>query len=165
MWYRVQLAQNFKIILYMALWMKQNQRMYNFRPANCHIGKEGEWMYTSTLALTLALDLCRKLSPPSGRFTPPGMTPVPFVQEAGWAPEPVWTGAGKLVRTGIGFSDRPACNESLYWMRYPGPRNGLHFHVLLNIIDMRRLTTGLPSEKCVVRQFRRCAKVYLHKPR
>jgi len=32
---------------------------------------------------------------------------------------------------------------------------------------MRRLTTGIRSEKCVVRRFRRCANVtvYLHKPR
>jgi hypothetical protein len=36
-----------------------------------------------------------------------------------------------------------------------------------NNIGMRRLTTGIFSEKCVVRQFRRCAKVRvnLHKPR
>ena len=27
------------------------------------------------------------------------------------------------------------------------------------------LTTGIVSEKCVVRQFRRCANMYLHKPR
>ena len=31
--------------------------------------------------------------------------------------------------------------------------------------DMRRLTTGIRSEKCVVRRFRRCANVYFHKPR
>jgi len=31
--------------------------------------------------------------------------------------------------------------------------------------DMRRLTTGIRSEKCAVRRFRRCANVYLHKPR
>jgi len=31
--------------------------------------------------------------------------------------------------------------------------------------DSRRLTTGICSEKCVVRRFRRCANVYLHKPR
>jgi len=30
--------------------------------------------------------------------------------------------------------------------------------------DMRLLTTGMRSEKCVVRRFRRCANVYLHKP-
>jgi len=31
--------------------------------------------------------------------------------------------------------------------------------------DMRRLTTGIRSEKCVVRRFRRCANVYWNKPR
>ena len=31
--------------------------------------------------------------------------------------------------------------------------------------DMRRLTTGIRSEKCVFRRFRRCTNVYLHKPR
>ena len=31
--------------------------------------------------------------------------------------------------------------------------------------DTRRLTTGIRSQKCVVRGFRRCANVYLHKPR
>ena len=30
---------------------------------------------------------------------------------------------------------------------------------------MSHLTTGMRSEKCVVRRFRRCANVYLHKPR
>jgi len=33
------------------------------------------------------------------------------------------------------------------------------------ISDMRRLTTAILSEKCVVRRFRRCANVYLHWPR
>lgn len=31
--------------------------------------------------------------------------------------------------------------------------------------DTRRLTTGIGSEKCVIRQFRRCANEYLNKPR
>ena len=31
--------------------------------------------------------------------------------------------------------------------------------------DMRHLTAGIRSEKCVVRRFRRCANVYLYKPR
>jgi len=30
--------------------------------------------------------------------------------------------------------------------------------------DRRYLTTVLRSEKCVVRRFRRCTNVYLHKP-
>ena len=31
--------------------------------------------------------------------------------------------------------------------------------------DTRRLTTGIRSGNCIVKQFRRCANVYLHKPR
>jgi len=30
---------------------------------------------------------------------------------------------------------------------------------------MLYLTTGIPSEKCVVRRFRRCTSAYLHKSR
>ena len=37
---------------------------------------------------------------PRPHFTP-GKDPVPIVQEAGWAPGPVWTGAGNLAPTGI----------------------------------------------------------------
>ena len=37
-----------------------------------------------------------------GRTLPPGKDPVPFVQEAGWAPGPVWTG-GKFRHTKIFF--------------------------------------------------------------
>jgi len=33
---------------------------------------------------------------------------VPIVQEAGWAPEPVWTDAENLAPTGIRSLDRPA---------------------------------------------------------
>jgi hypothetical protein len=33
-----------------------------------------------------------------GRFAP-GKIPIPFVQEAGWALEPVWTGMGLDPRT------------------------------------------------------------------
>jgi len=31
--------------------------------------------------------------------------------------------------------------------------------------DMHHLTTGIHSEKCIIRQFRRYAYTYLHKPR
>jgi hypothetical protein len=36
---------------------------------------------------------------------------VPTVQEAGWAPGPVWTGAETLALTGIRFPDRPTRSE------------------------------------------------------
>jgi len=54
-------------------------------------------------------------------FTP-GKDPVPIVQEAVWAPEPVWTGAENLASTGIRSPGLPARSESLYRLNYPGPR-------------------------------------------
>jgi hypothetical protein len=38
----------------------------------------------------------------------PGKDPVSIVQEAGWTPAPVWTGAGNLAPTGIRSPDRLA---------------------------------------------------------
>ena len=46
----------------------------------------------------------------SCRFTP-GKDPVLIVQETGWAPGPVWTGAEDLVPTGIRSPDRPARSD------------------------------------------------------
>ena len=53
-------------------------------------------MYSSTLPSPLALDAGGQSAPRPGRFTP-GKDPVPVVQEAGWAPGPVWTGAENLA--------------------------------------------------------------------
>jgi hypothetical protein len=63
-------------------------------------------------------------TPRAGRFTP-GKDPVPIVQEAGWAPGPVWTGAENLAPTGFRSPDRPARSESPYRLHYPGPRKKL----------------------------------------
>jgi hypothetical protein len=52
----------------------------------------------------------------------PGKDSVPIVQEAGWAPRPVWTGAENLAPTRIRFTDRPAPSQSLYRLSYPAPR-------------------------------------------
>ena len=52
---------------------------------------------------------------------PPGKDPVPTVQEAGWAPGPVWTNAEYLAPTEIRSPDRPARSESLYRLCYPIP--------------------------------------------
>ena len=51
----------------------------------------------------------------------PGKDPVPIIQEAGWAPGPVWTGAENLAPTGIRSLDRPARSQSLYRLSYPSP--------------------------------------------
>ena len=51
---------------------------------------------------------------------PPGKDPVPIVQEAVWAPGPVWTGAEYLAPTRIRSPDRPTLSESLYRLSYRG---------------------------------------------
>ena len=61
-------------------------------PITGHEGPDGEYRYSSILSLTSA---------PGGVggqrhapcALPPGKDPVPIVQEAGWAPGPVWTDA------------------------------------------------------------------------
>jgi hypothetical protein len=62
-------------------------------------------MYSSTLSLTWALSVGGWSSPRPGRFTP-RTDPVPIVYEAGWAPEPVWTGAEHLPLPSLGFDPR-----------------------------------------------------------
>jgi len=44
---------------------------------------------------------------------------LPIVQEPGWAPGPVWTGAENLAPTGIQSPDHPARSKSLYRLSYP----------------------------------------------
>jgi hypothetical protein len=57
-------------------------------PRTGHESPEGELMYSSTFALTLALDGSGWSTSRPGRFIP-GKGPVPNVQQAGWAPGPV----------------------------------------------------------------------------
>ena len=56
-------------------------------------------------------------STPRPHFTP-GKDPVPIVQEARWAPGPVWTG-GKSRPHRDSIPDRPARSQSLYRLSYP----------------------------------------------
>ena len=79
-------------------------------PITGHEGPEGEQMYSSTLPSTSVLDGGRWSAPRPGRFTP-GKHPVPTVQEAGWAPGPVWTGAENLAPTGFRSPDRPSRSD------------------------------------------------------
>jgi len=51
-------------------------------------------------------------------FTP-GKDAVPFVQEAGWARRPVWTGAENHAPNGIRSPDLPARSQLLYRLSYP----------------------------------------------
>ena len=47
-----------------------------------------------------------------------GKDSVPIVQEAGWAPGPVWTGTEYLAPTGIRSPDLPVRNQPLYRLSY-----------------------------------------------
>jgi hypothetical protein len=61
-------------------------------PATRHGGAWGERKYSSYSFLTSALDRGEWSESRPGRALPLGKgPPVPIVQEAGWAPEPVWT--------------------------------------------------------------------------
>jgi hypothetical protein len=55
-------------------------------------------------------------STPRPHFTP-GKDPVRILQEAGWAPGPVWTGGKSRPRVDS-IADRPARSQSLYRLSY-----------------------------------------------
>jgi hypothetical protein len=55
-----------------------------------------------------------------GRTLPPKKDPVPILQEAGWAPEPVWTG-GKSRPHRDSIPDRPARSSVAIPSKLPGP--------------------------------------------
>jgi hypothetical protein len=61
---------------------------------------------------------------PRPLFTP-RKDPVPIVQEAGWAPGPVWTGAENLDLTRIRYPDHLAHRQSLYQLHYPAHASSL----------------------------------------
>ena len=81
--------------------------------------ERGIEVYICNLYLTSALVVGGWLTPRPGRFTS-GNNPVPVVEEAGWTPEPVWTGAESLAPTEIRSPNRTARTESLYRLSYPG---------------------------------------------
>ena len=64
----------------------------------------------------------------------PGRDPVPTVQEAGWTPEPVWTGAENLASTGIRSPDRPSRSSVAIPTELLGP---LHLGGSHNIQELR----------------------------
>jgi len=59
-------------------------------------------------------------STPRPNFTP-GNDPVPIVQEAGWAPGPIWTG-GKSRPHRDSIPDRPARSSVAIPIELPGPQ-------------------------------------------
>jgi hypothetical protein len=72
-----------------------------------------------SIALLSELDEGGWSTPRPGCFTP-RKDPVPTVQEVGWAPGPVLTGAENIASAGVRSPHRPARSESLHRLRYPG---------------------------------------------
>jgi len=66
-----------------------------------------------------------------GRTLPPGKEPVPILQEAGWAPGPVWTG-GKSRPHRDSIPNRPARSQSIYRLSYWAHQHLLHACLLSN---------------------------------
>ena len=66
-------------------------------------------------------------STPRPHFTP-GKDPIPILQEAGWAPGPVWTG-GRSRHHRDSIPDRPARSQSLYRLSYPPPHTHTHIYI------------------------------------
>jgi len=82
-----------------------------------HEGVVGEWKYGSThCSRRHQMEVSGQLHFPAS--LPPGKEPLlPIVQEAGWAPEPVWTrlwGEKWVAPTGTRTSDYPVRSPELY---------------------------------------------------
>ena len=82
---------------------------------------------------------------------PPGRVPVPIVEESGWVPGPLQTGAKNLAHSRIRSPDRPARSESPYRLSYLVPlfivrtvRKYLHAQSLLNVatVNPDNMSTG-----------------------
>jgi hypothetical protein len=66
---------------------------------------------------------------------PRGKTPVPILQEAEWAPGPVWTGAENLVHTGIRSWTVQPLAQSLYRLSYPAHISTIYCRKYTYIVD------------------------------
>jgi hypothetical protein len=75
---------------------------------------------------------------PRPLFTP-GKDKVHTVQEAGWAPWPVWTGAENLHPTGIRSPDLPARSQSLYRLSYRAHIKDNNVQILLEFLYVNKL--------------------------
>ena len=71
-------------------------------------------------------------STPRPHFTP-GKDPVLIVQEAGWAPGPIWTGENSLLHR-HSIPDRPARSSVAIPTELPGPHNYIYIYIYVCVI-------------------------------
>ena len=93
--------------------MDTSALVFKINPIRAHEGPQLEYMCSSTLSLTSALNVFELSRPNPGHFTT-GKYSIPIVQEVGWVPVADGTGAEILATTGVRSPDRPACSYSLY---------------------------------------------------
>ena len=85
-----------------------------------------------------------------------GKDPVPIVEEAGWAPGPVWTNAENFAPTLIRSPDRPVRSQSLYPLRNPAYLNVLWIQEEGAQIHISEWIQGFTFTKNVGRSFIPC---------
>jgi hypothetical protein len=72
---------------------------------------------------------------PQMLFTP-GKDPVSIVQEAGWAPVPVWTGAENLAPTGIqSQAVQPVASRYIDYATRPIHAHTYIYYNAMNVMD------------------------------
>ena len=102
-----------------------------------HEGTEGEYRCSSTLSLISTLNGGGWTKPHSGHPTR-GKEPVSIVYVAGWAPEPVWTGAENLASPGFDpWTTQTVAGHYTDWAIAAGPHT-----------NTRRLRTAM-KQKCL----------------
>jgi len=87
-------------------------------------------------------------STPRPHFTP-RKDPVPILQEAGWAPGPVWMGR-KICPHQDSILDHPAHSLLLYWLSYPAhthTHTHTHTHIYIYIYTYIYITIRIINIK------------------
>jgi len=91
-------------------------------------------------------------STPRPHFTP-GKDPVPIVQEAGWAPGPVWTDGKSCSHRDL-IPGRPDPSQLLYRLSYPAHIQYIYMYIYIYVhahIQMMRLSwLGLDGPKHIL---------------
>ena len=117
------------------------------------------------------------ISTPRLHFTP-GKEPVPILQEAGWAPGPVWTG-GKSRPHRDSIPDRPARSQSLYRLSYSAHQIYIYIFVYIYLFKYSQYLHAyylfifciytlysVSQEECArLREGVPCVKVYRYNPK
>ena len=119
--YRKMHVKDFHVCCIIMTCLRPLYQLVRVHPRTGHEDPTGEQMYSSTVSLISVLDGGGWSTPRLGLFAP-GKTRFPILQERGWAPGQVWTGAENLAphRSSVSYCEqgylnrRVSCAELLY---------------------------------------------------